>query len=341
MNNTAAASKRRFSSKKIVIATLGVVLSVGGLAYAFHGVKVSQLMDSLNRIQWGPLLMSLAAYWGGVVIARAFLVRYMMKRFGDVSWIRAYRCLGIGFLANNILPFRIGDLARSASLAKGASLSFSTVVGGLALERLLDMAMVALVGFMALQVAPLPDMVRSFITYSAIGVAVLGAVILIFISRFNDKQAFLGEGPLGKLIWTLWQKFSGGFTALQSFRGVLWVIFLEVLIWGFVLLSFSTKLAAFGLPCGVEHTLLLTTCLGAAVALPSAPGYVGVYHAAATIVVSNMAGVEHSVAVAFALFSWVVDIASGNIAGMFGMIFEGMTFGDLKRVGTLENGSDD
>jgi hypothetical protein len=70
------------------------------------------------------------------------------------------------------------------------------------------------------------------------------------------------------------------------------------------------------------------------VALPSAPGYVGVYHAAAAFALGIL-GVDASVAAAFGLFSWAVDIISGDIIGTIGMISEGLTFTDLKKSGQM------
>ncbi|MBN2527252.1 MAG: flippase-like domain-containing protein [Deltaproteobacteria bacterium] len=332
-----AAAARRYTPKKILIGVLGIVLSIGGLLYAFNGVEFSQLVETTSRIRVAPLILSIVAYWAGVVVARALLVKYLLRRMGDLPWIRAYRCLGIGFLANNVLPLRMGDLARSAAMAKAVGIPFSTVVGGVALERMLDMIMVAVVGFLAIQVAPLPeklDVLRTFITWSGI---ILGVafVLLIVIARSKMEKNILGQSRLGQFIWSYWLKFSAGFRALQDFKGVAIVMLLELFLWGCALAHFSWKLAAFDLPSGIDHSMVLLTCLGAAVALPSAPGYVGVYHAAARIAVSQMAGVEDSVAVAFALFSWVIDIICGNLVGMVSMIFEGMKFGDLKRVGDL------
>ncbi len=327
---------RRITIRKIFIAGLGVIFSLGGLIYAFNDVGVSQLLDTVHRIRFWPMVFSIVSYWGVLVVARALLVKYLLRKMGDISWIRAYRCLGIGFLANNILPLRMGDLARSAALAKAVNIPFSTVVGGMALERLLDMVMVAIIGFLALQVAPLPEQVRQFITWSGIILGV-GFVVLIIVARTKMERNILGQNRIGKLVWTLWIKFSAGFQALENFRGVAVVLFLGVVIWAVGLANFSLRLYSFGLPAGIDHSLVLLTCLGAAVALPSAPGYLGVYHAAVRIAVVHMAGVDESIAVAFGLYSWVMDFTCGNLAGMLGMIFEGMKLGDLKRVGQLSD----
>lgn len=319
--------------KKVIIALLGVLLSVAGLIYAFHDVKWADLWATTHRIQIVPLLFSIAFYWGGVVVARSFLVQFLMKKFASIGFVRAYRCLGIGFLANNSLPFRMGDLARSLAISKGAKIPFSTVIGGLALERLLDMAMVALVGFAALQVAPLPKQVRLFVTVSGIMLGI-GFLILIAIARSSREQNIFGNSQLGQLIWGLWQKFSAGFDALQNFRGVAIVIGLEFLLWTCNLGCMYMRLVAFDLPGNIPNALVLLTLLGAGVALPSAPGYVGVYHAAATFALTSL-GIDPVVAAAFGLFSWVVDISTGNIIGATGMAFEGITFADIKRAGEL------
>lgn len=317
--------------KKTSIVFVGAAISIVGLWFAFHDVNFSKVWESRTRIQWLPLVASIVVYWAGVVVARAFLIKYLLKTQGEVSFARIYRCLCIGFLANNTLPLRIGDVARSGAIAKGSDIPFSTVLGSMALERMLDMAMVALLAFAALQVAPLPGGVRAAATATGIAMGA-GLLVLFFLARLkhgtNDSSA-TGVRRLWNFTWRLWIRFSHGFTALKSVRGVIAVIGLSLLIWGIGLVSIMLRLSSFELQGSLAAALVLFTCMGFAVALPSAPGYVGVFQAATVVALTSL-GVDKEIAAAFALFSWIVDIAVGDLAGALSMIIEGTKFSELK-----------
>ena len=64
---------------------------------------------------------------------------------GRVSTAQAFWAYSVGFLANNVLPFRIGEAARVVVLSRRSELPVVEVAAAAGLERLLDMAALALV----------------------------------------------------------------------------------------------------------------------------------------------------------------------------------------------------
>lgn len=321
--------KSRISIRKTIITILGVVFSVLGLMYAFRNVKIDDLLESAGRVQFLPLLGSVFVYWAGLVVVRVFLIKYLLASAGTLRFSRMYRCVCIGFLANNILPFRIGDVARSAAISKASNIKFSTVFGSMALERMLDFFMVALVAFAAIQLGPVPENIQIAAILSA---SILGAAFLIFmfVVRRNHEEIEDHPNRIKLLIWNLWVRFSHGFSAFKSVKGIVYVFAMAVGIWVLCLISVALKLAAFDLPWDLATSLILLSAIGLSVAIPSAPGYVGVYHAAVTLVLVNL-GIDEPVAAAFGLFSWAVDILSGNLLGAVSMVMEGMSLSDLRK----------
>jgi len=314
---------------RLVIPVIGVGLSVAGLAYVYRDFDFGALLASAAHIRLLPLAGTVAAYWLGTVVVRAVLVRHLLKPLGNVGVVGAYRYICIGFLANNVLPFRTGELARSAAIHKGAGLPFPSVVGSLALERMLDMGMVAAIAFLALQVAPLPALVRT----AALGTAALvaiGLVAVVVLARREWREADAGaRGPL-PLVWNTWVRFSAGLKAMSSPRAIAVAIALVAALWALALASMALRLEAFGLDATPSLALTLLTCLGFGVAIPSAPGYVGVYHAAAAFAL-ELHGVDHATAAAFALFSWILDVGVGSALGAVSLSIEGLKLGELKR----------
>ena len=105
---------------------------------------------------------------------------------------------------------------------------------------------------------------------------------------------------------------------------------LAVGIWGMAVATFLLRLASFDLAPSLPLVLVVLTSLGFGVAVPSAPGFVGVYHAAVTFAL-ELFGYKHEVAVAFGLYSWIVDIGMGSAFGAIGLSIEGLGLRDLRR----------
>jgi len=316
--------------RRFIVPILGVCLSIAGLVYVYRDLDVQSLLTSASRIRFLPLAGAVAAYWLGTVLLRSFLVRHLLKPLGNVGVLGAYRYICIGFLANNVLPFRAGEMARSAAVHKGTGIPFSSVVGGLALERMLDMGMVAAVAFLALQVAPLPSRVRIAALVTAIAV-VVGLVVVVVLARHKWREADAGaKGPIRAFLWNNWVRFSAGFGSMTNVRAIAIAIALVAAMWGMTLISMASRLEAFDLAATPSLSLTLLTCLGFGVAIPSAPGYVGVYHAAAAFALT-LHGVDKDTAAAFALFSWLLDVGLGSAFGAVSLSIEGLRLGDLRK----------
>jgi hypothetical protein len=159
----------------------------------------------------------------------------------------------------------------------------------------------------------------------------LGLVVLVVLARRKWSEADAGtRGPIRAFLWNNWVRFSAGLETMASARAFALALALIVGVWGMTLVSMAARLEAFNLVATPSLSLTLLTCLGFGVAIPSAPGYVGVYHAAAAFAL-ELHGVDHGTAAAFALFSWLVDIGVSSAFGAVSLSIEGLRLGDLRR----------
>ena len=330
-----SARRRVPGARKIAMAAVGIGLSVAGVWWVFHDVDGDELVASAGRIRPLWLLGSIAVYWLGLVLLRAVLVRHLVAPVGALRLSQAYRYICIGFLANNVLPLRAGEVARSAALARGARVSFTSVVGSLAVERMLDLAMVALIGLAAIQVAPLPEAVRTAALASGGALVVGFALLAVFARRRRARgdAAPAAKAEAGRPLWTgilgIWDRFSAGFGAFGTGRGIALSGAMAAGIWTLALATMLLRLAAFDLEPSLPIVLVLLASLGFGVAVPSAPGYVGTYHAAAVFAL-ELFGVDHDTAAAYGLFSWIVDIGLSSLAGAVSLSVEGVALADLR-----------
>jgi glycosyltransferase 2 family protein len=317
-----------FSLKKIAILLIGFGLSGIGLWYVFRDIEFDALITSADRIQPVFVVLSMISYWAGAMVLRALLIRHLLAPIGVVKVQAAYRYICIGFLANNVLPLRMGEVARIGGIARVSGIGFATVTGGLTIERMLDLSMAVLIGVAAVQVAPLPTGVQIavLVTGCALVVGFIGAAL---IARRVSRESS-SSGKLWQYLKKLFNRFSAGFGVLQSFRGIFIAALLAATIWGLVVVAMMLRLSAFDLEPSLPVVLVLLTSISLGVTLPSAPAYVGVYHFAAAGALM-LFGIDETLAVSFAVFCHLTDVLPGTIFGFVCMILEGLGFADLRR----------
>ena len=77
--------------------------------------------------------------------------------------------------------------------------------------------------------------------------------------------------------------------------------------------------------------------LALAVALPQAPGFLGVFHLGTTLVLVKCFGVAESVAKAFAIVLWCEQLLTIIVLGFVSLGFEGLALSEVRRVPATES----
>lgn len=339
-NTSATGPKSRIKIRQAVLVFFGFVISAAALWYVFRDIDTTELLATAHRIRVLPLLGSIAVYWAVLTVLRAHLIRHLLRTVGEVSIVRTYRYICIGFLVNNLLPLRMGEVARIAGISRSSGIPISSVTGGVAIERLLDLAMAALVGLIAIQLAPVQESIQRAVLYTG-GTILLALVVLTVVARRGiGAQKGSHRGPLFHKLWTLVARFADGLGALGSVRGTISALALSSIMWITILGIMLLRLVAFDLPASLPIVFVLVTSLSLGVSLPSAPAYVGVYHAFAAGALM-LFGIDEEVALGYAIFSHIVDILPSYVLGTASMILEGLRPSDLRSGGSLGANSED
>ncbi|MCP4198450.1 MAG: flippase-like domain-containing protein [Proteobacteria bacterium] len=315
---------------KFAIGAVGFLLSGLTLWLVFRDIEVPKLLTMTDRIRFVPLLGALALYWGFMVLIRAAFIGYLLRPVGRIGLNKAYRYICIGYLANDVLPFRMGEVIRIGGIAGVSGIRFPSVVGSLAIERLLDMTMMIVLFMVATQVAPLPSGVRTVIMATG-SLLVATVIVFTFLARRDLREIQQQkENRLKTLIWNFFVRFTIGLKRFSTSREILVAVGFSAVIWGFAIAVMMFRLMAFDLEPSIPVGLVLLASIALGVSLPSAPGYVGVYHAFAAGALI-LFGVDEEVAVGFAIFSHAADIIPSVVFGIVSMVLEGLGWADLKR----------
>lgn len=316
--------------KKLLFTLLGFCISGVALYVVFRGnFNVEDIITHFERIQLLPLVLSVVFYWGGVAVIRSYLIRHLLKSVGTVRPPVAFRYICIGFLVNNILPLRMGEGARVGGIAKRSNISIASTAGGLVVERLMDLTMAALIGFIAIQIAPIPANIRFAILGSGAVLLIVLAVLGLVARRGFKETKSKKYGRLIRFVWNIIARFSAGFGGLKSTRDVVITFVLAALVWSVAVGTVVLRLMAFDMEPDLATALVLMAAISLGISVPSAPSGIGVIHwltAQALIIM----GVDEALALSFAFFNHFADYATQSALGAVCMVIEGYSFSDLK-----------
>jgi glycosyltransferase 2 family protein len=332
--------------RKTAQVVIGLVISLLALGLAFWGADLAQVVQALREANYFYVLPAVALAWLGLY-ARALSWRVILG--GRVPYRRVFDALVQGYLLNNVLPFRLGEFARAyiVSRSRGpaggpqrsaSSLSATQALSSVIVERLIDLLMliVLLAVFLPL-VAGLP-LARNFAIGSTIvGLAALATLVLM--ARYRQRVQALARTVLDRLRFSWlpsrWlherlANFLDGLGVLQNPRRALLAAFWSSTAWLAAGLGAWLMLRAFVPDASWVMGFFVLTLLGLGVAVPSAPGSIGVFQAVAVLALSVF-NVDHSRALSFGLVFHASQLGLTSVLGSLALAREGESLGELVR----------
>lgn len=308
----------------------GLLISVLAIFVLSRFVNLAELQEAfaLADFRWIPLVI---LPFIGTVFARTKAWRTLLE--DESTMTDSFFALNQGYLLNNILPFRLGELGRALILSERSGLSFWRVFPTIVVERVFD------VGFAALLIViSLPYILDADWALSASRVALflvfIGFSVLFVIAR-NPK---LIETVIRRITnawpniqaWILKKlgSFQQGLASLRNTRRFAQVAFWLSLAWFFNLLWYLILQRAF---FPEVNWIWATMTMGAGslgVAIPSSPGYIGVLEG--TIVAAfSLFGVDPAVSLAYAIVGHALYFVVTGILGAVGFSQQGNSLGRI------------
>ena len=246
-----------------------------------------------------------------VVYLRALRWRHLTDPIQPIETGPLFRAVAVGFMANNVFPLRMGEFVRSWYLGRETGVSSAAVFGTVILERVVDTVMVILLALSVLLLRGGADdgawrqgvvLLLPIAVAPVVGLLWLRAaphqVVGLASFLLRPFPVRLAESAAGQL-----ERFAEGLGALSGGSHLFWIAFHTLLIW---LVASALPMFAGFLAMGIDlgspwNTLVASwmtlAAVGIAVALPSAPGFFGVYHSACRLVLERF-GIAPEMAVA-------------------------------------------
>ena len=304
----------------------GAVISILLIAVILYFVDLRAMVDAMRNANYGLLLIAFAIGFIWLAV-RAIVWRTLLRNrptYSDVFWT-----IGEGYLLNNFLPFRLGELGRAFLLSRKSGMQFMEILPTIVIERVVDLGFSA-----AIFLAALPFVVGGEGAGNIgiiVGIVVIFGLVLLYVLARNNQWALnlfhqlsARRPALQRLGGSFLEPFFAGLGVLTD--GWLFVRFLfwMALNWGIAIFSYYLIIRAF-----FPQAQLLWGMfgLGGAAfggALPALPGGVGTFESGFGGAVALLTG-DESTALAVALTGRLYNYINSLTIGGIGLLREGQT----------------
>lgn len=308
----------------------GAVISLLIIAAILYFVDLRAMLDAIRNANYA--LLGIAFLIGFLWMAvRAMVWRTLLRNrpsYSDVFWT-----IGEGYLLNNFLPFRLGEIGRAFLLSRKSGMQFMEILPTIVIERAMDLGYSAVI-----LLAAIPFVVGAE-GAGRIGVIVgviilIAFVVLYLLARYNQWALDLFHRLSAR--WPTLQRVGGNF--LESFflgLGVLkdgWLfirfLFWMTLNWGIAIVSYYLMIRAFFPEAQLVWGMFGLGGAAFGGAIPSLPGAVGTFEGAFGGAITLLTGNE-STALAVALTGRLYNYVNSGVIGGIGLLREGQTLSGI------------
>ena len=311
---------------------VGLAVSAALLVYVFRDVDLRVIAVHLRSTIWTFLLLSVVLHalslW-----TRAWRWSFLFPPGTRPTHL--FRALLVGYMGNNLLPLRAGELVR-IYVASRHGPRFWTTFATVVVERVLDGLAIGLVVAGLLLVIPLPGELRWPIALF-LGVEAVGILLLVAIAtapgfcRALIEMVFHRLGWLERRLLALLATMTEGLRGLRAPRHVAPIILSSVGVWLLFALSVWAALRAAHLDLPVVAAFTVLAFLGLGVSLPSSPGFVGIVQAA-TVLALALFAVPRPEALSFSLLLHASQFVPVTAVGLLFLLAEQISLTDAARV---------
>jgi uncharacterized protein (TIRG00374 family) len=307
------------SSGTLVRAAVGIGVSIVAFALVFGSVDSQETIDILGRASPGWIVV-LAGFFSLDIATRSYRWRRLLAPIKDVPFPRTLAYLLIGYLANNVLPARLGELVRCHYLGDREGVSRTTALGTVVVERIVDIAVVVAIAATAILVLSVRGMVANAVLVGgAIGILlVVSLVFMIAAHRLPGADRVAAAVSRWPQIGELARRLREGLSVASRPRTLAEVLVLTCLAWTGSLLGFAAAGQAVGVQLTIGQAALLASGTALAAAIPSGPASLGTFELAVVRICGVLGlGDAQSFALALLVHGMIVVLTSiGGVAAL-------------------------
>ena len=280
---------KRSPDKKLWI---GIAISLFFLFLLFRKIDFHKLLNAFGEMDYRYLLPAVFFTFVSYFF-RAVRWKYLLLPLKKTRLKNLFPATIIGYMANNLLPARLGEFVRAYVLGEKEGLGTSAVFATLVVDRLFDgftVLLILLVTFFTVKLPPGMEHVQEGLVVGGYVTLAIYIAIIIFLITLKKRTLrtinliaiLLKPFPVkvSERVIPLLGSFIEGLRLSSRPADLIALLFTSIVIWVFAIWPVDLLLRAFGIFLPITASMFIMVFLVFAVMVPASPGYVGTYHAA-------------------------------------------------------------
>jgi uncharacterized protein (TIRG00374 family) len=314
---------------------IGLTLSLFFLWFAFRDLHLGQVWDAMKTARYVWLIPGVTVYFISVWF-RSWRWKFLLRGSKSVPTARLFPVVVIGYMGNDILPFRLGEVLRAYVLWRKEGVHIGTTLTTAILERLFDgLTLVCFVLF-GLLFLPLSAFLGRLVMVAS-GVFFGALAIFLVLAAHPDRLRQTAHWVLDRLVpprirpplLNFLEGVIAGLEGLRSARDVLILFGITVWVWLLEALKYWLVSFAFDLHLGYVGVMVMGGAVNLLTALPSLPGYIGTFEVGIKILQGM--GAPAAVAGSYILVLHAILLIPVTLLGLVFMAMEGVRWAEVSQ----------
>lgn len=271
-------------NRSIALSLVGFLLGGILLLLAFRRLSWEEIQGTLRAAELWPWLgLAVLSYVAGHIV-RGLRCRWLVEREARIGTLEATHVVVVGYAVNNLLPARLGELARAGLLSRRTGLPFLQSLTITFVERFFDVIVLLFFASLSLRSQGDPPWAWEAVRLAAAlgALASLALVLGVWSPSLIQHVTSvickaLTPGSLARAMVAA-DRITHGLAPLRRPRLAARVLAASVAIWLLEGGLFFFMLPAIGLAAKPASALLTLSLTNLGILIPSMPGYIGSFH---------------------------------------------------------------
>ena len=322
---------------------ISIIFSLFFIVLVIHNIdftKTSVALKTANYIYLpAAIFMSIITN-----ILRTYRWKFIISPIKKIGTLSLFSGVAIGYMANNLLPARLGEFIRAYIMGKKEDISKSSTLATILVERIFDgLALLFFLVIIALLFS-LPLWIKEAgIGAAAFFILLSAFLILLMIKkttgiRLAKKIVNIFSARLAEKVGNLLNNFLSGLVIVNHKRNIFGAFIFSIIVWLSEASTYYIVSLSFNMNLPLYVALLTVVIVNIGILIPSAPGYIGAFE---FFCISSLAifAVGKSIALSFAIVLHTVLFIPITVIGIYYFWKENLNFSDIANITKLPSSS--
>lgn len=336
---------------------LAIAASLLFLGLFFARIDPGETWAKLGEANYLLVPPAIAVYFAAVYF-RSLRWQYLLSPMKRLAVARLYPVVVVGYMANNLLPIRLGEVVRAYYLGEREKVSKVSSLATIAVERVFDGLTLLFLAAVVSLFLPLVGLLQGLADKAGVPWVLLALAMsmpFVLVAAFMvlasysprwfevllERLIAVLPAPIRPKVSGLVGMFISGLAVLQHPRRLLAVFLLSLPVWlaeafMYYVLAFSLDLHnVFEVTELAGVILLVTAVSNLAISVPTAGGGIGAFEVAAAATLSLL-GADESTAGAYAILVHAALLVPVTLLGLLYLWTDRTSLGRLTRESTAD-----